>query len=164
MKLIAAISKNNCIGKDGKLPWKFPEDMRFFKETTIENCVVMGYNTWVSLGKKVLPNRDNIIIDAKIHEVDLQGYGNYYSAIVPDYNDVISECQYYPETHRMMYVIGGAKTYQKFLDLGVIDELIITHINIEVDGDTFFSIPDGWKVYKEKVLSENCVVKYYKKD
>jgi len=58
---IVAIAKNYAIGKDGKLPWHYSSDLKFFKETTAGNAVVMGSNTWRSIGKP-LPNRLNVIL------------------------------------------------------------------------------------------------------
>ena len=57
---IVAVAKNNAIGKGGKLPWHYPADLKFFKQTTIGNAVVMGMNTWRSIGRP-LPNRLNIV-------------------------------------------------------------------------------------------------------
>src|SRR5205823_2319984 len=58
---IVAISRNYAIGKDGKLPWHYPADLKFFKKTTTGNAVVMGANTWRSIGRS-LPDRLNIVL------------------------------------------------------------------------------------------------------
>jgi dihydrofolate reductase len=58
---IVAIAKNFAIGKDGKLPWHYSADLKFFKQTTVNNAVVMGFNTWKSIGKP-LPKRLNIVL------------------------------------------------------------------------------------------------------
>ena len=66
---IVAIAKNYAIGKDGKLPWHYPADLKFFKETTTGHAVVMGSHTWESIGRP-LPNRLNIVLSrsAEIEE------------------------------------------------------------------------------------------------
>src|ERR1700704_3238034 len=61
---IVAVDRNGAIGKGGKLPWHYAADMKFFKETTTGNAVVMGHKTWLTL-KKPLPNRLNIILSQK---------------------------------------------------------------------------------------------------
>ena len=58
---IVAVAQNLAIGKDGKLPWHYSSDLKFFKQTTLDNAVVMGFNTWQSIGKP-LPNRLNIVL------------------------------------------------------------------------------------------------------
>ena len=65
LSIIVAIAKNNVIGKDNKLIWHLPEDLKRFKLLTQEKIVVMGKKTWDSLQKKPLPNRLNIIISNK---------------------------------------------------------------------------------------------------
>lgn len=166
MKLIVAVSKNGVIGKDGSLPWKCPEDMRHFRETTIDNCVVMGYNTFKSLGKRPLPRRSNIIVNEReapqFQYLDKEE--KHYFAQVQSYTDIVIEDAYYQkyeESWGIIYLIGGARTYQRFLNLNVINELIVTHINEEYEGDTFFEIPAEWQVTGEKVLSDRATVKYY---
>src|SRR5215207_9743274 len=61
---IVAIAKNFAIGKDGKLPWHYPTDLKFFKQTTTGQTIVMGWNTWKSIGKP-LPNRLNVVLSSK---------------------------------------------------------------------------------------------------
>ncbi len=58
---IVAVAKNFAIGKDGKLPWHYSADLKFFKETTLNHAIVMGFNTWNSIGKP-LPKRLNIVL------------------------------------------------------------------------------------------------------
>lgn len=66
LSLIAAVSNNQCIGKQNTLPWMLPPDMRYFKETTSGHVVIMGRKTFESIGSKPLPNRVNIIISKTI--------------------------------------------------------------------------------------------------
>ena len=58
---IVAVARDMAIGRDGKLPWHYPSDLKFFKRTTVRNTVVMGSNTWRSIGKP-LPDRLNIVL------------------------------------------------------------------------------------------------------
>lgn len=124
---IVAISKNYAIGKDGKLPWHYSADLKFFKEITTGNAVVMGANTWRSIGKP-LPNRLNIILSrsGKIEAPpDVMKLNSK--------EEVVDLAKY---LNRDVFIIGGAKTYMEFAD--VIDQWIVTEIPINVDNaDTF---------------------------
>ena len=124
---IIAISKNYAIGKDGKLPWHYSADLKFFKEVTTGNAVVMGANTWRSIGKP-LPNRLNIILSrsGKIEAT-------------PDVMKLKSKeevVDFVKDVNRDIFIIGGAKTYMEFAD--VIEKWIVTEVPITVDdADTF---------------------------
>ena len=124
---IVAISKNYAIGRGGKLPWHYAADLKFFKETTTGNAVVMGANTWRSIGKP-LPNRLNVVLSGS-------------SSVTPpaevmrlgEKDEVIDLAQY---LNRDMYVIGGARVYADFAD--VIEKWIVTEVPLTVDdADTF---------------------------
>ncbi len=128
ISLIAAISENNCIGKDGDLPWHLPEDMKHFKEKTKGKIVLMGRKTWESIPEKFrpLPHRKNIVITrnpeyAVPKDVDL----------FQNINDAISK---YP--NQEIVVIGGGQIYNQTMDIA--DTLYITHVHEQVNGDAFF--------------------------
>ena len=124
---IVAISKNYAIGKDGKLPWHSAADLKFFKETTTGNAVVMGANTWRSIGKP-LPNRLNVVLSGS-------------SSVTPpaevmrlsEKDEILDLARY---LNRDVFIIGGAKTYADFAD--VIEKWIVTEVPLTVDdADTF---------------------------
>ncbi len=124
---IVAISKNYAIGKDGKLPWHYSADLKFFKETTTGNAVVMGANTWRSIGRP-LPNRLNIVLSRSGNVETPPEVMRFASK-----EAVIEFARGYDND---VYIIGGAKTYADFAD--VIDRWIVTFVPIEVeDADTF---------------------------
>jgi dihydrofolate reductase len=124
---IVAISKNFAIGKDGKLPWHYPSDLKFFKRTTTGNAIVMGWNTWRSIGKP-LPDRTNIVLSRTAELNDTPGVKLFRSMI-----DVINFAE---EFDGDVFIIGGAKTYQAFAD--VIEKWYVTEVPIDVeDADTF---------------------------
>ncbi len=143
LSLIVAISKNNCIGKDNKLPWNIPEDLKHFKEITKGKTVMMGRKTFESilgyLGKP-LPGRKNIVItrnaDYKAPE-SVEIFSNWEEAVKKYANEDV-------------FVIGGASLYAQTVNSA--DTLYITHVDKEVDGDTFFPPIDSkkWKVISEK--------------
>ncbi len=120
--IIAAIGKNRVIGRDGKVPWHIPEDLKRFKRLTTGHAVVMGRKTWESLGK-ALPGRRNIVISR--HEIP--GAEHYAS---------VGEALTALHDQEKVFVIGGARVYAEFL--GRADELYLTFVEQEADGDTYF--------------------------
>ena len=124
---IVAISKNFAIGRDGKLPWHYPSDLKFFKQITTGNAIVMGWNTWKSIGKP-LPDRTNIVLSRTSDLDDKPGVKLFRSMI-----DVINFTE---EFDGDVFIIGGAKTYQAFAD--VIEKWFVTEVPVTVeDADTF---------------------------
>jgi|SRR5438876_2434438 len=148
---IIAISKNYAIGKDGKLPWSYPADLKFFKETTTGNAVVMGSNTWRSIGRP-LPDRLNIVLTRSggvETPPDIMRLGGV--------EEVIILSQY---LNRNVYIIGGAKTYQNFAD--VIQRWIVTEVPLTIDdADTFMpeNFLDRFDLLETKVLADDLKVR-----
>jgi len=148
---IVAISTNYAIGKDGKLPWHHSADLRFFKETTTGNAVVMGSNTWRSIGKP-LPNRLNIVL-SRSRTLELPADVRKLS----DVNEVVALSK---DLDSDIYIIGGAKIFEAFADL--IDKWIVTVVPDEVDdADTFIpeNFLDGFEVEETKDLGDGLNVK-----
>jgi dihydrofolate reductase len=124
---IAAIAKNYAIGKDGKLPWHYSADLKFFKQTTSGNVAVMGLHTWQSIGKP-LPNRLNIVL-SRSAEIE-----NQPSVIVLRSKEAVLELAKFVKGD--VFLIGGAKTYAEFA--GVIEKWIVTEIPETIaDADAF---------------------------
>jgi dihydrofolate reductase len=152
---IIAVAENMAIGKDGKLPWHYSADLKFFKQTTLNNCVVMGYNTWLSLGKP-LTNRLNIILSRS------KTIENQANVVLLRSKEEVSAMANYLKSD--LYVIGGAKTYLEFADM--IDKWIVTEIPLIVeDADVFMpkDFLDGFQVVEKTQLEDNLNVKIYKK-
>ena len=148
---IVAISRNYAIGKDDKLPWHHSADLRFFKETTTGNAVVMGSNTWRSIGKP-LPNRLNIVL-SRSRALELPADVRKLS----DVNEVVALSK---DLDSDIYIIGGAKIFEAFADL--IDKWIVTVVPDEVDdADTFIpeNFLDGFEVEETKDLGDGLNVK-----
>lgn len=124
---IIAIAENFAIGKGGKLPWHFSADLRFFKETTSGNAVVMGFKTWKSIGKP-LPKRLNIVL-SRSNTVENQPR----VLLVRSKAEVLALAEFLKGD---LFIIGGAKTYLEFAD--VIEKWIVTEIPLTVkDADAF---------------------------
>jgi dihydrofolate reductase len=129
---IVAVSKNNAIGKGGKLPWHYSADMKFFRETTTGHAVVMGRKTWLSLGKP-LKNRLNIVLsrDSNIEPQE--------SLVV--LRDIESVLSFSTSLTTDLFVIGGAQIYREFLPY--IERWIVTEVPLIVeDADAF--MPDDY--------------------
>lgn len=148
---IVAISKNYAIGKDGKLPWHYAADLKFFKETTTGNAVVMGSNTWRSIGKP-LPNRLNVVLSRS---------GNVETP--PEVMKLENRDEVLALAGlllRDVFIIGGAKTYAEFAD--VIQKWIVTEVPLSVDdADTFMPMDflDKFEVEEIRVLGADLHVK-----
>lgn len=124
--IIAAIGKNRELGKDNHLIWHLKEDLKFFKENTMNHKIVMGYNTFVSLNK-LLPGREHIVLThRKLNIADVQ--------IFNDFNELLT---YIKALDEDIYIIGGESIYRLFLEHA--DELLLTEINAECkEADAYF--------------------------
>lgn len=118
-----AEDEKGAIGKDGGLPWKLPNDMKFFKETTTGHTVLMGRKTFESMGNRPLPNRQNLIMT---RQLDYQADG---VTVVHHLDDIVGN-------NEDIYVIGGSEIFKQFMP--VVDVLWQTKIAGDFDGDTFF--------------------------
>ena len=152
---IVAVDRNGAIGKGEKLPWHYSADMKFFKETTTGNAVVMGHNTWRSL-KKPLPNRLNIVLSRK-SEIEPQE-----SVIV--LRDVESAFEKAKELPGDLYVIGGEQVYRSFLPH--IEKWIVTEVPLMIeDADAF--IPkdylEGFRAVGSRELEANLIARFYER-
>jgi dihydrofolate reductase len=152
---IVAVDRNGAIGKDGKLPWHYSADMKFFKETTTGNACVMGYNTWLTL-KKPLPNRLNIVLSRK---ADIEQQDSV--VVCRDVESVLSMAK---DIDGDLFVIGGEQVYQSFLPY--IEKWLVTEVPLAVEGaDTF--VPENYlesfESVENKRLDQELVVSVYKR-
>lgn len=153
---IVAIAKNFAIGKDGKLPWHYPADLKFFKETTVGNAVVMGFHTWEAIGKP-LPKRLNIVLS---RSAKLENRADVL--LLRSKADVLALAQYLKGD---LFIIGGATTYAEFAD--VIEKWIVTKVPETVeDADTFMpeDFLDGFAAEKTIELDSDLRVKIFVKE
>jgi dihydrofolate reductase len=125
ISLIAALDENFAIGRNGRLPWHLPDDLRWFKRLTIGKRVLMGYNTALSIGR-VLPGRDNLVLSRR-HDAPYIGQHTVRSL-----QEAIGD----DESDELM-VIGGAMVFAEALPLA--RHLYLTWVATVIDGaDTFF--------------------------
>ena len=152
---IVAVAENFAIGKNGKLPWHYPADLKFFKETTAGNAVVMGFHTWESIGKP-LPKRLNLVLS---RSAQLENRADVL--LLRSKAEVLALANYLKGD---VFVIGGAKTYEEFAD--VIEKWLVTEIPVRVeDADTFMprDFLDGFAAKKTVELENDLRVKVYEK-
>lgn len=137
LSIIVAIAKNNAIGKDNKLLWHLPEDLKRFKRLTTGHNIIMGRKTFESLGR-VLPNRHHIILcnDVKLNIEDEN---------VEIFDD-ISKLDKYINSEEENFVIGGATMYKLLMPYA--KKMYITEIDKDFDGDVYFPeiSLNEWKV------------------
>lgn len=146
LSLIVAVAENNVIGKDNKLIWHLPEDLKRFKKLTTGHTIIMGRKTFESLGR-VLPNRKHVIL---CNDMEL----NIEDENVEVLEDISMLKQYIDSTEEN-FVIGGATIYKLLLPYA--NKIYLTLIHEKFEGDVFFPEIDekGWKIVEtEKGLKD----------
>ena len=130
--LIVAMDIDRGIGKNNDLMWHLPSDMRFFKETTSGHVVVMGRKNYESIPEKYrpLPNRENVVLTRN------QSYVADDCTIFHSLEECLN--YYESEEERTIFIIGGGEIYRQALEMDVIDEMYISHVNHSYGADTFF--------------------------
>jgi len=145
VKAIVAITENRVIGYRGEIPWKLPEDLRFFREVTWGATVIMGRRTYDSIGHP-LPGRKNVVLTRKGFRA---GVGRVLC--VSDLEAVARLCEHAEKKGGgEVFVVGGACTYQALLPL--CNEILVTHVKGygSLKGDTLF--PPFEKEFNVKVF------------
>jgi len=144
LSAIVAMDRHNAIGKDNQLPWHLPEDLKFFKRTTLGKPVLMGRKTYDSLGKP-LKDRLNIVLSGQSNLQLPEGVLVYHSldaALQKLESEQIEEA----------FIIGGGKVFEETIN--TVERLYITHVETEVEeAEVFFPHVDHsqWKkVWEEK--------------
>jgi dihydrofolate reductase len=125
ISLVAAVARNGAIGKNNELLCRISEDLKFFKRTTLGSPVIMGRKTWDSIGRP-LPGRRNIVIT---RNTEWKADGAERAASL---QDAVALVQNAPK----VFVIGGAEIYAQAVP--VADELVLTEIDADFEGDAFF--------------------------
>jgi dihydrofolate reductase len=128
VSLLAAVARGGVIGRDGGIPWRLPEDMARFRDLTVGHSVVMGRRTWDSLPDRFrpLPGRGNVVVT---RNPDWSAQGADRAASIEEALELLS-------ADPRVFVIGGGETYAAALPYA--DELLLTEIDADVEGDTTF--------------------------
>jgi dihydrofolate reductase len=139
ISMITCMDKNRTIGLNNKLPWHLPADLKYFKQLTTNNVIIMGRNTYDSIGKP-LPNRRNVVL-TRNKEWSVPGVDVVHSveAVLTKYKD------------QNIFIIGGEEVYKQFL--GNADRLYITLIEKSFSGDSFFPVvqEEQWELTTETI-------------
>jgi dihydrofolate reductase len=153
ISLIAAVSENNAIGINNTLPWYLPEDLKFFKRTTLGKPVIMGRKTYDSLGKP-LPGRLNIVLSHQKNIELPEGVLLY-----DDTDKALERLQ--KENKEEIFIIGGGKVFETAIEQA--DRLYITRVHTNIpDADAFFPVIDHshWKLTWEEKHEADLQHKY----
>ena len=166
INLIVAYDKNYYIGKDNKLLWNIPDDLKKFKETTTGKIVVMGRKTYESIGR-VLPNRINVVLSDNEEFIGTLPVKNIFLEnklrVYNSFDTLIEKLKELSEGEEV-FIIGGRSIYKQFIDKDLIDYLYISEIKKSYEGDVKFPFVD-FKKYSliHKKDYKEFVFKKYKK-
>lgn len=138
ISIIVAVSENNVIGVDNKLPWYISEDLKRFKTLTLGNTVIMGRKTYESIGKP-LNDRVNIII-SRDKGLTIPG-----CIVVDSVEKAIRKS----EKNKEIFIIGGGEIYKNSLNF--VDRVYMTRVHQEVGGDTTFpTLNENWVIKEQE--------------
>lgn len=132
--IIAAITADGVIGRDGGMPWHYPADMGHFERTTTGHWCVMGRRTYESFPRRPLRNRTNIVLTRD------HGYHVAPRVVVRDNLQAAIAFAVASDALKL-FVVGGARVYEEALPH--VDEMVLTHIPVQVEGDTYFPAWDA---------------------
>lgn len=150
IRMIIAVDRGNAIGwRDGRLPWRIPHDLKRFKELTSGHTVIMGKNTFHSLGRPAgLPNRMNVLLTSMPASVAAEKYPEVNT--ISDLDWVRATNAYQPD--RQLWLIGGASVYDQALDAHMVDEIYLTLVHDTSGADVTLKYDlSAWKLF---VLNE----------
>ncbi len=143
VSLIAAITKNRVLGKDNRLLWNLPEDLKNFRKITSGNTVIMGRKTFESIGRP-LPHRNNIVISRDFPE--REGI-----VLCRNLNEAIEKARSFGKE---VFIIGGASVYAQALPQA--EKMYLSHVKKEFEGDAYFPEfkEEEWQMEEEKDFTE----------
>ncbi len=137
VSIIAAMARNQVIGRNNQLPWRLPADLQHFKQLTMGKPLIMGRKTYESIGRP-LPGRTNIVV-TRDEQFSAQGV-----IIVHTLNSALREAEAHLDESDEAMVMGGADIYYQYLPRA--DRMYLTLVELEVAGDAHFPayVPDEW--------------------
>lgn len=138
ISIIAAIAQNNALGINNQLIWHLPDDLQFFKKTTLNATIIMGRKTFESIGK-ALPKRKNIVISSNTN------FNAPNCTVVQNLNDAILQAD-----SEEVFIVGGANIYNQCMQIA--HKMYITHVHHVFEADTFFPVinPALWKIISKE--------------
>ncbi|MBN8720343.1 MAG: dihydrofolate reductase [Sediminibacterium magnilacihabitans] len=148
ISLVVAAAANNVIGRDNRLLWRLPNDLKFFRDTTWAMPVVMGRKTFESLSGKALKGRMNIVITRQ------SGWTAEGVSIAHDLDEAIALAA--KANYEELFVIGGGEIYREAMNRA--DRIYLTRVYTEIAGDTFFPVIDEqqWELASEERMEADA--------
>lgn len=149
LSLLVAMARNRVIGRNNKLPWHLPADLKHFKFLTMGQTIVMGRKTYESIGRP-LPGRANIIVTRQT------GYEVPGAIVVNTIDDALLICERTGSINGENFIIGGEELYRQTLK--ICQRIYITEIQRDFEGDAFFPEfdPNEWEEkQRDRHISEN---------
>lgn len=144
------MAENRTIGRNNSLPWHLSEDLKYFKRTTMGNCIIMGRKTWESIGR-ALPGRTNIVISSN------PGFKAEGARVVGSLDEATNLAKSISiiDGSEESFIIGGAGLYKEALPHA--QRFHLTRVHAEVDGDTFLAEfdEDEWEEVLREDFSKN---------
>lgn len=137
IKIISAVAANGVIGQNNTIPWNYPDDMKFFRQMTLNSTIIMGRKTWESI-KKPLPKRRNIVITRS----NIEG--------VETFTSLEMAIESLNNSNQDIWLIGGSSIYRSGLEFA--NEIYLTLIPEKIEGDNLIYFP--W-INPDKFKSEH---------
>lgn len=154
--ILVAWDQNRLIGSNNGLPWKIKEDLKLFKERTHNHAIIMGKNTWDSLGRKALLNRVNVVVSTTL--LKSENLGCYVFDSLKEGIDLGRMLSQKDE----VFIIGGSKIYESVLDAGLVNRMLVSIVRGNYIGDVFFPKFDmsQWDIKVLEKYDEFDVMEY----
>jgi dihydrofolate reductase len=154
--LIAALSRNRVIGRSGAVPWHYPADMKHFRRATMGHPILAGRKTYESFPRRPLPGRLNLVLTRNPNYPVTQG-----ALVCRSLEEAREICR--QRGAEKLFVVGGAQVYE--LALPMADELLLTHVPQDVEGDTFFPEwdPGEWQEVERRQAEGLVFAKYQRR-
>tara|TARA_Y100000996_G_scaffold402351_1_gene374238 strand:- start:464 stop:970 length:507 start_codon:yes stop_codon:yes gene_type:complete len=161
---VVALSNNNVIGIENRLPWNLKTDLAHFKEYTTNKIIVMGRKTYESIGRP-LPNRENLIVSSTLNKIDGAIIHKNTSEAIESAIEMCIKSNDYDE----VVIIGGGYLFEETLK--VTNKLVLTEVDCDIDGDVFYPdiVKEEWRLISSKSFSKDednefdFVVKVYER-
>jgi dihydrofolate reductase len=155
LALIVAAAENGVIGRDGRLPWRIPSDLKRFRRLTLGKPLIMGRKTFQSIGKP-LDQRDNIVVTRD------PGFRAPGVTVAPSLEAALDQARALADAKSIgeIMVIGGAELYRQALPL--VDRIYLTRVHAEPDGDALFPplSPAEWREVSREPLPRDAADEY----
>ena len=163
ISIIVAYDPNRTIGNGRDIPWSIPEDMKHFKKTTVGNVVKMGRKTWDSIPEKYrpLPDRENIILTRDPEDFMSRNLDLPSNVHVSNDLEMILDWAIIKWPDKEIFITGGGEVYKLALEVGRVDRVIASEVDVPAEGDVKFpELPGEWEAFSTTEYEDFDVVEY----